>query len=72
MHVKSERSDVKYTIELTEDEAMYLHDFLTAHCNSRLPDGKPAFEIQIANGLYEEGLSVLFERKWKKEYDIPS
>jgi hypothetical protein len=58
-----------YTIELTESEAMELHEFLSDRARHKdYVTGEPQLEIRICNDLYSCGLMDLFKAKWRKEY----
>ena len=68
---RAARHQVKntYLLELTEAEALELHDFLSDR-GRPMQYGYPRLEIQVADELYSAGLCEIYKKKWHEEYDF--
>lgn len=70
MKVRRDYNTDIYHIELTEPEAMELHEFISDRARHHSPGQETHLEMRIANDLYFCGLIEIFEKKWRIKYGL--
>lgn len=70
MKAARRQADVKYVVELTEDEALELHEFIVDNMRAKKDNGEPQIEVELDNALWNAGISRIYKDKWAREYDL--